>query len=115
MGDYERADEHLRKAAELLGIAIPSKERKRRGSESGKSKKLSAAPTPEASEVAHRKREGVIVLLSLAKVNYFSCAKTIATFCAELGLQMAQDVGAALLGEAYAINCVLCAGKEIIL
>eukprot|EP01116_Phalansterium_solitarium_P018231 TRINITY_DN4761_c0_g1_i4.p1 TRINITY_DN4761_c0_g1~~TRINITY_DN4761_c0_g1_i4.p1 ORF type:complete len:517 (+),score=164.62 TRINITY_DN4761_c0_g1_i4:52-1602(+) len=111
LGQFDRADEHFRKALELMAIAIPVRDQKIKQPD----KKKTAAwtffqPTEafEKREVQHRKREAVISILALAKVNYFGCNKGIATFCAQLALLLADQTGNTYHCEAYAISSLTC-------
>lgn len=102
LGQVNKADEHFRKALEIMDVTIPTV--------SSKPKKLKRVKTNanfkdanrSASEMSHRRREAVICLLALVKLNLFSCNRAIATYCANYALGIADDVGEALLLEIYA-------------
>jgi tetratricopeptide (TPR) repeat protein len=106
LGQFKKADTHLRKALLLMGIEIPTDSSKLK---SVKRRTLTFNMDKKAinvTEIAHRKREVVIVLLALSKVNYYACCKPIAHYCSELALTLAEDTSLALLGEANAIASI---------
>jgi tetratricopeptide (TPR) repeat protein len=97
MGQLSKADQHLRKALRQMAIDIPS-DPKRQTAKAVQKLKLatwtfSRERTPNASELPHRKREAVLALALLARVNYYASCRSVATFCALLAVRIVAEVG----------------------
>jgi len=110
LGQLEKADEYLRKASGLMGIQVPAPGEKVKSIRNAGQLTFSVDKEKlKNSELSHRKREAVIVLLALAKVNLYACNKAIASFCAGLALQLSIGSVGPLLGESYALSALISA------
>eukprot|EP01119_Soliformovum_irregulare_P011079 TRINITY_DN2752_c0_g1_i4.p1 TRINITY_DN2752_c0_g1~~TRINITY_DN2752_c0_g1_i4.p1 ORF type:complete len:1020 (-),score=406.21 TRINITY_DN2752_c0_g1_i4:7-3066(-) len=109
LGIFDKADSILREVSELLGVTIPTDESKARSATKPGKKIPFKLICEDPSELSHRKREAVIILLALAKLNYYACNRSIATFCAQLAVQAGESVSAAVQAEALALHAVCAA------
>jgi hypothetical protein len=57
--------------------------------------------------MSHRKREAIIVLLSLAKSFHLACNRSLAYYCAERSLEISPDSGISVRAESMA-TAALC-------
>jgi len=111
LGQIEKAGIQFRKVLDLLGLPVDdTKKIKAIVSKGLASHNFTSARKGEldASEKHHRKREAVIALLGLTRVNVYQCNKAIATQCAQLALEIAPDTGSALYSESLALNTLIC-------
>eukprot|EP01117_Protostelium_nocturnum_P011277 TRINITY_DN4096_c0_g2_i3.p1 TRINITY_DN4096_c0_g2~~TRINITY_DN4096_c0_g2_i3.p1 ORF type:complete len:1374 (-),score=492.46 TRINITY_DN4096_c0_g2_i3:24-4145(-) len=104
-GRFDKADEQYRKAMELMGVSIPQP-----GGKIKPIKKITQFTfcrpnygVDDTSEVNLRKREAVIILLGLAKINYFACNRDVAHFCSTTALEISGDVNTGQLSESLAM------------
>ena len=89
LGQFDKADEFLRQAMSSLGIEIPLTNQKIKPIKNVDHLTFSNQKEVEHSEIPHRRREAVLILLALTRVHYYACNKPIAVFCASLALQLA--------------------------
>ncbi|PRP80584.1 guanylyl cyclase [Planoprotostelium fungivorum] len=115
LGQLSMADEHFRKALEMMSVPIPYEGRKTKEILKGLSKlKLTNWPFSNEhlkqtlqSETPHRKRETVLCLVALARVHFYSGSKGLALYCASLAIQFADGVSHYEVMEVYAIAALM--------
>ena len=127
LGQFDKSEEHFRKALEYMGI--PLKEHNNNNSPHKSSTKfinLKASlgrshdkltlkesknatqhnfgdQTVDKSETSHRRREAAISLLALSRINYYyACNKPYASYCASLALSITEGMNV-LHSEALAV------------
>ena len=90
LGRFKEADIHLRKALKLMGIIIPEEKDKVKPVKKVNNLNLAQDPKEKLNntEFTHRKREAVIVLLALARVNFYASRKLLAIYCSSLALSL---------------------------
>lgn len=87
-GEIKNADKNLREALEKLGISIPLNSTKKGKIKTNTWKFTKSTTSVPSDELAHRKREAVIMLLNLAVLNYYSCNNDTTSFCADAAVAL---------------------------
>jgi tetratricopeptide (TPR) repeat protein len=106
LGQLSRADEHLRKALDLMGITIGN-DPKAKGTKAVSAWKYTKQKElKQPDELIFRKREAVLLLLQLAKVNLYDCNKAVSWQCSSFALALSSEIGQAEYAEALSLSAI---------